>query len=179
MAGPSLSVDSSAADYVATKSVVASFDRATDGSVSVATIDIDTTTTNLFDANATATGILDTQFTTTGGGAVTVSVSDLDITAANIDDTDIDEMISAVDGAIQDMTTAASTLGSSKSRIDMQSDFVGNLMNAIDRGIGQLVDADMSEESTRLQALQVQQQLGIQSLSIANSNTQSILSLFR
>ena len=61
----------------------------------------------------------------------------------------------------------------------MQSDFIGNLMNAIDRGIGQLVDANMEEESTKLQALQVQQQLGIQSLSIANSNSQSILSLFR
>jgi flagellin len=61
----------------------------------------------------------------------------------------------------------------------MQSDFVGNLMDAIDRGVGQLVDADMSEESTRLQALQVQQQLGIQSLSMANQNAQTILSLFR
>jgi flagellin len=88
-------------------------------------------------------------------------------------------MISGVDAALQSMTDAAATLGSSKSRIDMQTDFVGNLMDAIDRGIGQLVDADMSQESTRLQALQVQQQLGVQSLSIANSNAQSILSLFR
>jgi len=45
--------------------------------------------------------------------------------------------------------------------------------------VGTLVDADMSEESTRLQALQVQQQLGIQALSIANSSVQGILSLFR
>jgi flagellin len=52
-------------------------------------------------------------------------------------------------------------------------------MDAIDRGIGQLVDADMNEESTRLQALQVKQQLGIQALSIANSSSQSILSLFQ
>ena len=51
-------------------------------------------------------------------------------------------------------------------------------MDSIDRGVGQLVDADMNKESTRLQALQVQQQLGIQALSIANSNSQSILSLF-
>ena len=53
------------------------------------------------------------------------------------------------------------------------------LTDSIDRGVGQLVDADMNKESTRLQALQVQQQLGIQALSIANGNTQSILSLFR
>ena len=52
-------------------------------------------------------------------------------------------------------------------------------MDAITRGIGTLVDADMNEESTRLQALQVQQQLGVQSLSIANQASQSILSLFR
>ena len=52
-------------------------------------------------------------------------------------------------------------------------------MDAVERGIGQLVDADLNEESTRLQALQVQQQLGIQSLSIANANSQNILSLFR
>jgi flagellin len=61
----------------------------------------------------------------------------------------------------------------------MQQDFVKNLMDAVDRGVGALVDADMSQESTRLQALQTQQQLGIQALSIANSNSQSILSLFR
>ncbi|WP_421855211.1 flagellin [Oricola sp.] len=174
-----LSVDSSAAGFSATESVVASFNRSSSGAVSVSTIDVSITSTKLFDANAAASGILDTTFTTTGAGAVTVSVSNLDITAANIDDTDIDQMISNVDTAIQNMTDSASILGSSKSRIDMQSDFVGNLMNAIDRGIGQLVDANMEEESTKLQALQVQQQLGIQALSIANGNTQSILSLFR
>lgn len=173
-----LSVDSSAATYSATKSVVASFSRASDGTVSVSTIDVDITATELFDANDQS-GILDSTFTTTGGGAVTVSVSDLDITAANIDDTDLDEMISAVDTAFSSMTDAASTLGSSSKRIDMQSEFVNNLMDAVDRGVGQLIDANMEEESTRLQALQTQQQLGIQSLSIANSSAQSILSLFR
>ena len=174
-----LSVDSSATGYSATKSVVASFNRAADGTVSVSTIDIDTSSTKLFDADATGTGILDTEFTTTGGGAVTVSVSTLDITATGIDDTDLDEMISNVDAALQSMTTAASDLGAAKSRVSMQADFVSDLMDAIDRGVGTLVDADMNEESTRLQALQVQQQLGIQALSIANSNQQQILSLFR
>jgi flagellin len=52
-------------------------------------------------------------------------------------------------------------------------------MVAIDQGVGALVDADMNEESTKLQALQVQQQLGIQALSIANQNSQMVLSLFR
>jgi flagellin len=173
-----LSVDSSDAAYTASKKLVASFNRASDGTVSVSTIDVDVGGTKLFDANDQS-GILDTEFTTTGAGAVTVSVSTLDISASGLDDTDLDEMISAVDSALADMTTSASDLGAAKSRVDMQKDFVSGLMDAIDRGVGTLVDADMNQESTRLQALQVQQQLGIQALSIANGNSQQILSLFR
>ncbi|MCB1424460.1 MAG: flagellin [Zhengella sp.] len=173
-----LSVDSSATGYIATKEIVGSFNRASDGSVSVGLINVDTTTTELFDANDQS-GILDSTFTTTGAGAATVSVSDLDITAAGIDDTDIDDMISNVDSALSSMTTAAANLGAAKSRINIQTNFVSNLMDSIDRGVGQLVDADMTEESTRLQALQTQQQLGIQALSMANASSSSILSLFR
>ena len=174
-----LSHDSSATGYSATKDIVASFNRAADGTVSVGTVSVDTSAAKLFDANAAASGILDLDFTTTGAGAVTVSVSTLNITAANIDTTDLDEMISEVDSALSSMTTAASDLGASKGRIDLQADFVSNLMDAIDRGIGTLVDADMTKESTRLSALQTQQQLGTQALAIANGSAQSILSLFR
>ncbi len=174
-----LAVDSGSASYSATKNIVSSFSRDSAGNVSVSTIAIDITSTTLFDSNAVGTGILDTNFTTTGTGAVMVSVSTLDITAAGIDDQDLADMISNVDTAFQSMTTSASNLGASKSRIDMQNDFVSNLMDAVNRGIGQLVDANMSEESTKLQALQVQQQLGVQALSIANSNAQTILSLFK
>ncbi|TIW18165.1 MAG: flagellin, partial [Mesorhizobium sp.] len=73
----------------------------------------------------------------------------------------------------------ATVLGAAKSSIDLQKTFTSSLMDSIDRGVGQLVDADMNKESTRLQALQVQQQLGVQALSIANGSSQSILSLFR
>ncbi|KQX70157.1 hypothetical protein ASD41_16370 [Ensifer sp. Root1312] len=73
----------------------------------------------------------------------------------------------------------ASDLGALNSRIDLQKGFVENLSDSIEKGVGRLVDADMNEESTRLKALQTQQQLGIQALSIANSNSQNILSLFR
>jgi flagellin len=173
-----LSVDSGDAAYSATKSIVASFNRSAAGAVSVSTVDIDITSTELFDA-ADQSGILDTTFTTTGAGAATVSVANLDITAAGIDNADIDDMISNVDTALSSMATAASTLGAAKSRVSIQKDFVSDLMNAIDRGISTLVDADMTAESTRLQALQTQQQLGIQALSIANSGAQSVLSLFR
>jgi flagellin len=83
------------------------------------------------------------------------------------------------DQAISALTQAGSNLGSAKTRITTQQSFISELKNSIDKGIGSLVDADMNEESTRLQALQVQQQLGVQALSIANQTSQTILSLFR
>jgi flagellin len=107
----------------------------------------------------------------------TVGEAEIDITDAT--DAEIEDYIQAVDAALTEMTGAATIVGATKKRIDIQKDFVTNLMGALDRGISTLVDADMNAESTRLQALQVQQQLGIQALSIANSNSQNILALFR
>ncbi len=175
-----LSVDSSAAGYNATKTVVASFTRTTAG-VKIQTISINIDNIKLYDASGSANGILDATDTTTNGG-VTYSVATLDIsglTDSTADLQDLEQIIGWVDSALQKMTTAASNLGAAKQRIDMQTDFISALMDSIKRGIGQLVDADMNAESTRLQALQVQQQLGVQSLSIANASSQSILSLFR
>jgi len=77
------------------------------------------------------------------------------------------------------VASAAANLGAVKNRLSTNTEFVQSLMDSVDRGIGQLVDADMNKESTRLAALQVQQQLGVQALSIANNSSQSILSLFR
>ncbi len=80
------------------------------------------------------------------------------------------------------LTTAidgAAALGASEKRVNDQNTFVGKLSDALKSGIGAMVDADMEEASARLQALQVQQQLGVQSLSIANQAPQTILSLFR
>lgn len=74
---------------------------------------------------------------------------------------------------------AAASFGSAQGRIETQADFISGLTDSLKSGIGSLVDADMEEASARLQALQVQQQLGVQSLSIANQAPQSILSLFR
>lgn len=174
-----LSVDSSQATYNSTKSIVASFSRS-GGQVSIGTISVDITQTELIDANDQS-GILDTEDTTSNGN-VTYSILSLDISAFTDTDNDLqdlEQMIAWVDSGIGNMTTAASSLGAVKQRTNMQKDFVNSLMDAITSGIGTLVDADMNEESTRLQALQVQQQLGIQSLSIANQNSQQILSLFR
>jgi flagellin len=175
-----LSVDSSGANYNATKNIVASFTR-TSSAVSIGTINVDTSTMALYDANSGGTGgIIDKGRdvgTTTG-----IKVSTLDISAltdSTTDQTTLANYISAVDQALTDVTKAGSDLGAVKTRITTQTDFLGNLMDAVTKGVGQLVDADMNQESTRLQALQVQQQLGVQSLSIANQSSQQILSLFR
>ena len=197
-----------ASGYNATETIVASFSR-TGNSVSVGTLSVSVSSTYLLNANTdgaggagTATaiqlGILGSQRMTAaeavtaggtagdigaavGDGSIIIAsydgTSEMDISTA--DDTAIDDFIQATDSAITEMTTAATNLGSAKSRIELQTNFVSALSDAIERGISTLVDADMNEESTRLQALQVQQQLGIQSLSIANSSSQSILSLFR
>ncbi|HRX39636.1 MAG TPA: flagellin, partial [Parvularculaceae bacterium] len=74
---------------------------------------------------------------------------------------------------------AAAAFGSAQKRVDIQSEFVTTLMDNMKVGIGALTDADMEEASARLQSLQVQQQLGIQALSIANQRPQALLSLFR
>ena len=87
--------------------------------------------------------------------------------------------LSAIDTFIDTAVDAAASFGSSERRVDLQNDFVSSLVDSLKTGIGALVDADLEAASARLQALQVQQQLGVQSLSIANQAPQSILSLFR
>ncbi|MEP1930496.1 MAG: flagellin [Roseibium sp.] len=174
-----LSVDDSAAGYSAAKDIVASFSRA-GGSISIETITIDTASIDLYNAGA-GDGVLDLDrgfaalTNVTGDG-----IADVDISAVtDADLAGLDTVIAGVDTALGEITDAATTLGSVKKRVDLQKDFVSALRDAIDRGVGQLVDADMNRESTRLQALQTQQQLGIQALSIANQGSQNILSLFR
>lgn len=90
-----------------------------------------------------------------------------------------DLALGSIESMLQTSIDAAAEFGSAQTRIDIQSDFVGKLSDALTSGIGTLVDADMEEASARLQALQVQQQLGIQALSIANQQPQNLLSLFR
>ncbi|MCA0908289.1 flagellin [Ruegeria marisrubri] len=87
--------------------------------------------------------------------------------------------LAAVESLIDTSIDASAAFGSSQGRIETQKEFISNLSDSFKSGIGSLVDADMEETSARLQALQVQQQLATQSLSIANQAPQSILSLFR
>ncbi|RLQ88811.1 flagellin [Notoacmeibacter ruber] len=176
-----LNVDSSAPGYSSTEEIVSSFNR-TGSTVTVDTIQIDVSNLSLLDANPAvgADGLLEKETTSgTAPDEVTFSILTLDITAAKVTDNTIDDMIDFVHTAFTDLTNAASDLGAMKSRLDMQTDFVATLMDAMTRGISALIDADMSEESTRLQALQTQQQLGVQALSIANSSAQNILALFK
>jgi flagellin len=112
-----------------------------------------------------------------GSGAVdTLTVAAYDLEA---EVTNLSMDAGTTETSLDAMRAAAAELGAAKMRIDSQASFTGKLMDAIERGVGALVDADMNKESARLSALQVQQQLGIQALSIANSNSQNILSLFR
>ena len=81
--------------------------------------------------------------------------------------------------SIGQLNAALGELGSQAKQIESHNGFVAKLMDTLESGIGNLVDADLAKESARLTALQVQQQLGAQALSIANQAPQIILSLFR
>ena len=167
-------------DTTTNRTLVSSFARASDGSVTIGTITVNLDDTRLVDtASGSAAGILNTEQTSV---STTYTILDLDISTLTDDTADlgtIEDMFNTVDAAILDMTDAATSLGAIKTRIDIQKDFAKSLMDAISTGVGQLVDADMNEESTRLQALQVRQQLGIQALGMANQSAQLILRLFQ
>ncbi|MBH9974317.1 MULTISPECIES: flagellin [Bartonella] len=113
-----------------------------------------------------------------------ITVSDfVNTDLSSVDANTMERILKAVQGkvtsATSNVTTAGATLGAAKAQVTGQIDYVSKLMDAVDKGVGSLVDADMNAESARLASLQVQQQLGIQALSIANQNSQNILSLFR
>lgn len=85
----------------------------------------------------------------------------------------------AAEAQLGNAITAATSMGVAEKTIEGQQDFLNALTDTLDKGVSAMVDADMEEEAARMQALQVQQQLATQSLSIANSQPQSLLSLFR
>jgi flagellin len=175
-----LSVDSTAANYNATKSIVASFIRS-GSTITVGTIDIDISTIALYDPAGAgpAAGILDKDRTS---GGTTSSVVDIDVSALTdsaADLTTVNELVQIAQAALDDVTSALTVVGAASTRVDSQMTFIQALVDANTRAVGTLVDANMEAESTKLKALQTQQQLAVQSLSIANSSTQNILLLFR
>ncbi|WP_441238177.1 flagellin N-terminal helical domain-containing protein [Bradyrhizobium sp. 930_D9_N1_4] len=163
---------SATATTPATFNLVSSFSRV-GGTPTIGSITLTIANYSLY--TATQTGILDK---VSGAASVnTINISAL--TDSTADQTTLDGYITQLTTAINSVASAAADLGAVKNRISTNTDFVKTLMDSVDRGVGQLVDADMNAESTRLQALQTQQQLGVQALSIANQNSQSILSLFK
>ncbi|MGA3303686.1 MAG: flagellin [Methylovirgula sp.] len=157
-----------------TVNLVASYD-ATNG---VSYISVNTTTTALFapgsnTASAGGAGILDKN------GAAYASASVLTLNVSTATQGDLSNMLTDVQSALSSIETAASTIGATQTNITDQQNFVSNLSASLSSGVGALVDADMNQASTKISALQVQQQLGVQALAIANSNTQMILRLFQ
>ncbi|MET0172337.1 MULTISPECIES: flagellin [Agrobacterium] len=148
--------------------VVDGFIRNSDGTVKVTSANFSAGDYALFDTIAGgvgSNGLL--------GGVMTVALT------ATTTQGEIDTFLSTVESALGEMTKGAAALGALSTRIDLQDEYSSKLSDAMDAGISRLVDADMEEESARLSALQTQQQLAVQSLSIANSSSQSLLSLFR
>ncbi len=157
-----------------TVSLVASYDP-TNG---VSFLTVNTTNTQLFETTVGATqGILGQS----GANFASASILTLNITnvgGTNATAGDLANMLKDVNVAIASMTTASTVLGSTNTNLKIQQDYISNLSDSLTTGIGALVDANMNEAATKLAALQVQQQLGVQALGIANSNTQLILKLF-
>ena len=126
-----------------------------------------------------------TVLSTVDGSTITVSAQSLDITALGINASIINTS-SGASAALTSINTAISraadrlaALGSGSKRIEVQSEFTQQLIDILREGLGSLVDANLAQESATLQALQIKQQLGVQSLAIANSGPQNILALFR
>ena len=111
-------------------------------------------------------------------GAIASVLAAIDLTAADSAGAQVAALQSA-EAQLSAAVAAATSLGIAEKSIETQKEFLGALTDRLDSGIGSMIDANMEEEAARLQALQVQQQLATQSLSIANSSPQNILSLFR
>ncbi len=139
----------------------------------VGTIDLSIST--VYDSAGGATGLLETA----QGGNAAAATNFTALTAADLSSATIKDTLTNADKAIADLTTYASQLGVTQTRVRQQSDFMKVMNESLTTGVSSLVDADMNDVSTRLQALQTQQQLGVQSLSIANQNAQMILKLFQ
>ncbi|ESQ75267.1 flagellin [Asticcacaulis sp. AC402] len=109
-----------------------------------------------------------------GGGIITLGAT-ADFATA----TSAQNLLSTLDDSISNVSGALARLGTSSKALDRHATFIGKLQDSMEAGVGKLVDADMPRESTRLQALQIKQQLAIQALSIANQSQSYMLSLFR
>ncbi|RMB08971.1 flagellin [Eilatimonas milleporae] len=122
----------------------------------------------------------DTGTTNISVAAVDLSLSGLSLasTVIGTDASTAATAVTTIDAALTTVNNALSDFGAFGTRLDVQQSFTTQLSDSIEVGIGNLVDADLAQEAANLQALQVQQQLGLQALSIANQAPQAILGLF-
>lgn len=145
-------IDGTSTDDV---NVLSSLNRASDGSVTAGNI------------------VVTRQDLATDGGLA-------DLTSIDVsDNSNAADALETIETLLQTAIDAAAAFGSAQASINSQAEFVKNLTDALRSGVGSLTDADMEAASAKLQALQVQQQLGVQALSIANQSPQALLSLFR
>lgn len=128
----------------------------------------------LANADASSFVTLSSKNLSLGGAIVELSLSDSLLTLSGAT-----QALTRLDASITQLNAALGSIGAQAKQIEAHNSFVTKLVDTLESGIGNLVDADLAKESARLQALQVQQQLGAQSLSIANQAPQIILSLFR
>jgi flagellin len=133
-----------------------------------------TSGTGLVITNNTNADVAFTQTNTRGTGGL-AALAGIDVST----DAGAATALGQIETLLATSIDAAAAFGSVQGRIEIQASFVSKLSDSLKGGIGALVDADLEEASARLQSLQVQQQLGIQALSIANQAPQSVLSLFR
>ena len=136
---------------------------------------------NLIASGASATSVL----ATVDGSIIAVNAQSMDTSTLGIASVDLttsagaSTALTAIDSAITSVSDKLASLGSTASRIEVQTEFTTTLIDILTAGLGNLVDADMAEEAASLTALQVQQQLGVQSLSIANASPGTILALYQ
>ena len=138
-----------------------------------------TTATNVTTSTAATGNTYQVGFGTVDKAAATAITDITTAATAPADATAAAAFATKVDAAIKAMTTDLATLGTQSKSVGRTITFVGKLQDALESGIGNLVDADLAKESARLTALQTKQQLGVQALSIANSSSSILLGLFR
>jgi flagellin len=141
---------------------------------------------NLID-NSTGTGGYKA-LSNTAGGTIKVAGENLSLGGANVTvaatttigtSTLATTALGLVNASIDKVSASLARLGTGAKSLDTHATFVGKLSDALESGVGNLVDADLAKESAKLQSLQTKQQLGVQALSIANSSTSVLLGLFR
>lgn len=187
------------ADQQATtqQSVISNFTRGSSGQISLVSINYDSSQTLMIDSADASRGLLtknvdaSTFDTSSGsttarnyyllaadGGTPPSGGTEIAISSSTTDD-ELTDMLNVTNSLLTAATSADSTLGLMKSRIDDQSDYISKLSDAIKSSVGDLVDTNMEEASVRQSALQTAQQMGVQSLSIANNMAAKVLILLQ